>query len=97
MKLTDYYPIYLSYHTNPVCRALHVMGNLSTLGYILSCLAFLEGWYLLLLLLSPFIIYPFAWSGHFFFEKNKPAAFTDPIKSKICDWIMCWQIITGKL
>jgi len=46
---------------------------------------------------APFIIYPFAWSGHYFFEKNKPAAFSNPIKAKICDWIMFKDIIIGRL
>jgi hypothetical protein len=50
-----------------------------------------------LLLLVPFIVYPFAWSGHFFFEKNKPAAFKHPVKAKICDWIMLFDIIRGKI
>ena len=47
--------------------------------------------------LLPFIVYPFAWSGHFFFEKNKPAAFSDPVKAKLCDWIMFKDMILGKL
>lgn len=51
----------------------------------------------LLFLASPFIVYPFAWSGHFFFEKNKPAAFKDPIKAKISDWIMLKDYIIGKI
>jgi hypothetical protein len=96
MKLKDYYPIYLSYHTNPICRALHVLGNFMTVTYITLCVLYLEGWLLSLLLLTPFIIYPFAWSGHYFFEKNKPAAFKHPFKAKICDWLMCWNIFRGK-
>lgn len=49
------------------------------------------------MLAAPFIVYPFAWFGHFYYEKNKPAAFSDPIKSKICDWLMFKDIITGKI
>jgi hypothetical protein len=49
------------------------------------------------LLLTPFIVYPFAWSGHYFFEKNQPAAFKDPIKAKISDWMMLWDILRGKV
>ena len=51
----------------------------------------------ILFLAVPFIIYPFAWSGHYFFENNKPAAFTNPLYAKISDWIMFKDIITGKL
>tara|TARA_B100001564_G_C20384348_1_gene553755 strand:- start:363 stop:557 length:195 start_codon:yes stop_codon:yes gene_type:complete len=51
-------------------------------------------WYLIIIV--PFVIYPFAWSGHYFFEKNKPAAFNEPIKAKISDWIMFKDIILGR-
>jgi len=52
-------------------------------------------WYLLFL--SPLVVYPFAWSGHYFFEKNTPAAFKNPLYAKISDWIMFKDILTGKL
>ena len=48
-------------------------------------------------LIAPFIVYPFAWSGHYFFEKNKPAAFQNPIYAKISDWIMFKEILLGRL
>jgi hypothetical protein len=50
-----------------------------------------------MLVFAPFIIYPFAWTGHFFFEKNKPAAFSDPVKAKISDFIMLKDVLTGKI
>ncbi len=50
-----------------------------------------------LLILVPFVVYPFAWSGHFFFEKNKPAAFSDPLKAKLSDWMMFRDISLGKV
>jgi hypothetical protein len=36
--------------------------------------------------------YAFAWTGHFFFEKNKPATFKYPLRSLACDFIM-WKDI----
>jgi len=54
------------------------------------------GWWILLVFL-PFVIYPFAWSGHFFFEKNKPAAFSQPMYSKISDWMMFEDILLGRI
>jgi len=47
----------------------------------------------LFLILTPFVIYPFAWSGHYFFEKNKPAAFINPLYVKISDWTMFKDIL----
>ncbi|KAI9143330.1 hypothetical protein BKA69DRAFT_118279 [Paraphysoderma sedebokerense] len=40
--------------------------------------------------------YFFAWVGHFFFEKNKPATFKYPIYSFLADWVMWYETITGK-
>ena len=93
-NLKEYYEYYLTLHTNRNCRRLHVTGQLSTIAYI--CLTFLYG-HPLMLLAAPFIVYPFAWAGHLFFEKNKPAAFTDPVKAKICDWIMFKDILIGRI
>ena len=95
MNLEEYYKYYLTLHQNKWCRRLHFLGQWVTLfslcvmiGYKMNLTAYL---------ILPFIIYPFAWSGHFFFEKNKPASFSDPIKAKICDWIMFRDILLGKL
>jgi len=52
-------------------------------------------WYLALLI--PFIIYPFAWAGHYFVEKNKPAAFKKPLYAKASDWVMFFDILRGKI
>jgi len=49
------------------------------------------------LIFVPFVVYPFAWIGHIYFEKNKPAAWSNPIKAKICDWLMTKDILTGKI
>jgi hypothetical protein len=39
----------------------------------------------------------FAWIGHFFLEKNRPATFTYPLYSFMGDWVMFKDIITGKI
>lgn len=41
--------------------------------------------------------YGFAWIGHFFFEKNKPATFTYPVYSLMGDWVMFVQILVGRI
>jgi|TARA_R110002012_G_scaffold61887_1_gene162371 hypothetical protein len=94
MKFSEYYKNYLTLHQNKWNRRLHVIGQFSTMFYIFSC--FYSGYYFLLLL-APFVVYPFAWSGHFYFEKNKPAAFTDPIKAKLSDWVMLKDWILGRI
>tara|TARA_R110000824_G_scaffold54580_3_gene150644 strand:- start:6464 stop:6661 length:198 start_codon:yes stop_codon:yes gene_type:complete len=61
----------------------------------ISAVLYTQAW--LLLLVTPFVVYPFAWTGHYVFEKNEPAAFSKPIWAKACDWVMLKDIITGKL
>lgn len=41
--------------------------------------------------------YAFAWIGHFFIEKNRPATFQYPFKSFLCDWIMLFYVLTGQI
>lgn len=94
MKLKEYYDHYLELHQNKWCRMLHVFGQITTILFV-SWAVYSENW--LWLLLAPFVVYPFAWSGHFFFEKNKPAAFSNPIYAKVCDWLMLYDILRGKI
>ena len=94
MKFNEYYKYYLSLHQNLWCRRLHVLGQLTTIFFIISCIFGATYW---LLLLTPFIVYPFAWTGHYFFEKNKPAAFTNPVYAKAADLIMLKDWILGRI
>lgn len=90
----EFYPFYLSEHADPTCRRLHFAG--STLVLVVAVAACLtQRWVLLWLL--PLLGYGFAWVGHFFFEHNRPATFTHPFYSFAGDWVMYWQMLTGRL
>ncbi|TMN82670.1 MULTISPECIES: DUF962 domain-containing protein [unclassified Pseudoalteromonas] len=89
-----FYPYYLKEHRNVTCRRLHFVGSLLVLMVIISAL--LSQTYALLWLL-PVIGYGFAWVGHFFFEKNRPATFKHPFYSLWGDWVMFKDILTGKI
>lgn len=41
--------------------------------------------------------YGFAWVGHMFFEKNRPATFTYPLWSLFGDFQMYWYMWRGKM
>lgn len=90
----EFYPYYLSEHNDPTCRALHFVGSWLVLG-VIALAIYSSNWALLWLI--PVIGYGFAWIGHFFFEKNKPATFKHPLYSLIGDWVMFKDILTGKI
>ena len=90
----EFYPYYLAEHSNVTCRRLHFIG--STLVLMLIVAAIMRRQPSLLIWL-PVIGYGFAWVGHFFFEKNKPATFQYPLYSLMGDWVMYKDILTGKI
>lgn len=66
MTFSEYYKYYLTLHTHPKCRLLHFIGQWMTLLFIYLIVS--NGFWLLIPL-TPFIVYPFAWSGHYFLRK----------------------------
>lgn len=91
-SFSEFYPFYLSEHSNRICRRLHFVG--SSLGLICLALAVVmrQPWFILLGL---FLGYAFAWIGHFGFEHNKPASFKRPLYSFMGDWRMYFDIWRG--
>jgi hypothetical protein len=89
----DFYPFYLGEHTHPTSRRLHVCGTLLALTVLVVALA--SGRWALLLAV-PVIGYAFAWTGHYFFEKNRPATFTHPFYSLRGDFRMAVEVLTGR-
>tara|TARA_Y100000593_G_scaffold94378_1_gene193161 strand:- start:4101 stop:4391 length:291 start_codon:yes stop_codon:yes gene_type:complete len=94
VNFSQYYKYYLTLHQNKWCRRLHVLGQLATVMFVCFVIYY-SAWFALLA--APFIVYPFAWTGHYVFEKNEPAAFTHPLWAKASDWVMLKDIITGKI
>jgi hypothetical protein len=94
MNLKEYYSYYLTLHQHPKCRLMHFLGQIATIAFVFGVVG-VELWPLLLI--APIVVYPFAWSGHYFFEKNKPAAFSSPLYAKISDWIMFKDILLRRI
>ena len=90
----EFYPFYLSQHENQTCRRLHFFGSSMIILLVIYTVLSMS-W--VLLFFVPVIGYGFAWIGHFFFEKNKPATFTYPDYSLIGDWVMFKDILIGKI
>lgn len=93
-SFAEFYPYYLSEHSNDTSRRLHYVGSLLVLSLLLVVL-FTQSWWWLLAL--PVAGYGFAWVGHFFFEKNKPATFKYPLYSFMGDWVMLRDALTGRI
>lgn len=90
----EFWPFYVREHSHPTNRTLHFIG--STFGLV--CLMILLGtgvlWFFPLGLV---IGYGFAWVGHFFIERNKPASFKYPLWSFRADWKMWALILVGRM
>lgn len=93
-SFAEFYPFYLSQHQHTICRRLHFIGSL--LIIMLVGFSLLTSHYTLLWF-TPLLGYGFAWVGHVFFEKNKPATFTYPLYSLCGDWVMFKDILLGKI
>lgn len=92
-SLKEFYPFYLSEHQNSTSRVLHFTGTALLILALIAAILF-HDWRFLAAI--PFIGYGFAWVGHFFFEKNKPATFKYPGYSLMSDFLLFWDLLSGK-
>ena len=90
----EFYPFYLSEHASRASRRLHFFGSCGVLGLVAGAIATRNAWWLLAALACG---YGFAWIGHFFFEKNRPATFRHPFYSFAGDWVMFADILRGRV
>ena len=90
----EFYPFYLGEHANRTCRNLHFVGTSLALGILIWAIVSGRPMLILLALVQG---YAFAWVGHFFFEKNRPATFTYPLYSFMGDWVMWKDMLTGRI
>lgn len=93
-SLAEFYPYYLSEHSDKICRRMHFIGT--SLVILTVVYALLQG-PLTLLWLLPVLGYGFAWIGHYVFEKNRPATFQYPFYSLASDFIMYRDMLTGRV
>lgn len=93
-RFHDFYPFYLSEHRDPTSRRLHVIGTGLVIATVIAALGLQR---FALLWLIPLLGYGFAWVGHFFFERNKPATFKHPFYSLAGDFVMFKDVVTGRI
>ena len=92
--LEEFYPFYMSQHTNRTNRRLHFIGTILALLQLIRTILFAFNFGNLLMALV--VGYGFAWVGHFFFEKNRPATFKYPWLSFQGDFRLLKEIATGE-
>ena len=90
----DFYPFYLTEHGRRGTRRLHFAGTALVLLTLVYALA--SGRWALLALV-PVFGYGFAWVGHFFVERNRPATFQYPFYSLAGDFRMFADMLRGRV
>lgn len=93
-RFADFYPFYLSEHSDRTCRRLHFVGTLLVVAALSLAVVTRNAWWLLA---APLAGYALAWTGHFFFEKNRPATFSHPWYSLLGDFALFRDILRGRI
>jgi hypothetical protein len=90
----EFFPFYLSEHSNSFNRFLHYLGTVLSVTLIAALLVTRQWSYLWLVLI---VGYGPAWIGHYIVEKNRPATFNYPLWSIRGDFHMLSLKLRGKL
>ena len=90
----DFWLHYLREHSRPETRALHIAGTAIAAASLVAWLATGRTRYLGLALLGS---YGPAWLGHYLYERNKPASFSNPLWSLRADLLMIKKWFGGDL
>jgi hypothetical protein len=90
----EFWPYYVREHARPLTRGLHYIGTGGLL--VTLAIALVTGRWALLGLL-PVLGYGFAWTAHFFVERNRPATFTHPLWSLRADFVMFAKMLRGQM
>jgi hypothetical protein len=90
----EFWPYYAGEHKLPATRALHFVGTSLHLLALVGFFVTLDWHFLPLSVVSGYL---FAWIGHFFVEKNRPATFSYPLFSLAGDYKMYALMWVGRM
>jgi len=89
----EFYPYYLREHKKAGTRITHFIGTTGFFAFVALAIVGQNPYYLI-----PAVVFPYAWAwvGHFFIERNRPATFKYPWMSLKGDFKLYFQILAGK-
>jgi hypothetical protein len=90
----DFWPFYVSQHRRPATRLLHFVGTTLGLMFLIRAVSTGNAMFVMSGLAAA---YGFAWAGHYFIEKNRPATFTYPVWSLAGDFKMYGLMLLGRM
>jgi len=89
----EFWPYYLREHRRVMTRVFHYVGTTAAIMFLLGV-----GRGGIFSVINAVVFgYLFAWIGHAFFEKNKPATFRHPLWSLFSDLRMFALFLAGRL
>lgn len=92
-SFAEFWPYYVRQHSRPGTRLLHATGSALAIVILALGLA-VHPWFFPLAVMAG---YSFAWIGHFFIERNKPATFQYPVYSLLADYRMLFLMMAGRM
>jgi len=93
-SIHEFYSYYLREHSSRVSCRLHVAGAALAVVFLIGAVV-TQKWGLSWCV--PLAGYAFAWAGHFFFERNSPATFRNPLYSLRGDFTMLRDVLFGRI
>lgn len=91
----EFWPYFMQCHQDRWTQRLHAIATVWGMGCFLIAFPLTRNaaW----LILAPLVSYPIAWLSHFRVEGNRPAAWTNPYWSFLCDLDMTALMFAGQL
>lgn len=90
----DFWPYYVSQHTDPLNRKLHFWGTNNLFFWLALAILRRSPWLAVFAVASS---YGYAWFGHFIIQKNRPATLDYPLLSALGDLRMYAKIWQGTM